>query len=157
MRVAAAHQDWPIRAHAIGLLGAARARWARTMLLRACDDPEARVRVRAIKALEQCAFLAQHGDHVQRYLADASGWVRGAAVEALGSGCYLDETQLLRALGDEFPPAAMAGAHAAIGLCERGNASYTEAVQAALARVAETEYGREDPVVTRWRRQPAGA
>jgi len=157
LRAAAVHEDWLIRAHAIGLLGTARARWARTILQRACDDPEARVRVRAIKALEQCELLAPTGDPVTRRLADASGWVRGAAVEALSSGGHLDSAQLLAALCDEFPPAALAGAHAAVTLAEGGGAIYTGAVQAALARLAETEHGREDQIVARWRRDLAGA
>ena len=66
LRIAAAHDDWQIRAHAVGLLGEAHARWARTIVLRACDDPEARVRVRAINALGQCAVLAcARSDHVR--------------------------------------------------------------------------------------------
>jgi HEAT repeat protein len=156
LRIAAAHVDWQTRAHAISLLGEAHARWGRAIILRACDDPEARVRVRAIKALAQCAFPELKGDLVRRHLADASGWVRVAAVEALGGGSCLDETQLLAALGDDFVPVAVAGARAAVVLCERGSGVFTEQVQTALARVAATDYGREDPVVAQWHCQLGG-
>jgi hypothetical protein len=157
LRIAAAHADGHIRAHAVGLIGEAHAGWGRTILLRACDDTEARVRVRAINGLGQSRLLALHSDHVRRHLADAGGWVRVAAIETLGGGGCLDATQLLAALRDDFPPAAVAGARAAVALCKSGSSEYTGAVQAALARLAETDYGRDDPVVARWRLQPAGA
>ena len=153
LRMAAAQDDWPTRAHAMTLLGAARARWARTILRSACDDAEERVRVRAIRSLAQCGLQVRDAEHIKTHLVDASGWVRAAAVDALTRGNWLaeDETALMSALCDDFLPVALAAARATLALAEQGAPSVTDAVRGQLGRVAVAEFVQSDPAMALWR------
>lgn len=158
LRIAPAQPDWQTRAHAMNLLGAAKARWARAILHEGCDDAEARVRVRAIKALAQCGFRSgEDTSRVKRYLTDAAGWVRAAAIEMLGGIDSLDDAALVAALRDEFPPAALASAHVALAMAAQHAQALSEPVRLELARFSETEAARQDPAVAQWRLAASGA
>lgn len=113
LAAAIADGDWHVRAHALRLIQESRADWARESIRERCQDPDARVRVRAVEALGRFDLDQREEDLLRARTADESGWVRAAALEALLRSGRLGEETVLAALADSFPPvrrAALAGA-----------------------------------------------
>ena len=114
--------------------------------------------MRAVRSLAQCGLQVKDAQLVKIHLADASGWVRAAAIDALNSGYWLadDETALLSALRDGFLPVALAAARATLALAEQGAPSVTDAVREQLGRVAAIELAATGPAMSHRRTDEVG-
>ena len=150
MRRAFGEHDWHIRAHAVRLLGAAGAGWARPVLQRAGSDTDPRVRARAIQALASFGLEAADVTQVTLSLADPDGWVRTAAVQALGSANCLDDDQMLAALRDDFSPVVLAGLSAVRHHHGDPSSIGSAQLRAELAPLAHRDFVQDDPDLSQW-------
>ena len=136
--------DRGVRTHALRLVAAGVPGPFEPAIRLALQDSDARVRVRAIEAL--CAFPNAADDDAVLLAAraDASGWVRAAAISVSAArGCCEVDT-IVSAQLDDFAPVRLAALDAALTLAPQASGSIS---LDALLRIAVLAQSEDDPSI----------
>jgi len=138
---ALADGDRGVRTHAIRLVAGGVPGPFEPAIRLALADPDARIRVRAMEALRAFPNAADDHSVLLAARADASGWVRAAALSTASARGCCDVDTIVAAQLDDFAPVRHSALVAALELAPSGSGS---ASSDALLRIAVQAQSEDD-------------